>query len=92
MNVYTYSEARRNLASVLDEANRTGEVRITRRDGSTFSLRPTPKGSPFDGVEPVTDTGVTLAELNAWVREARERESDSSEIESRNVEVNQDED
>ena len=81
MNVYTYSEARRNLSSVLDEAEREGEVRITRRDGSTFSLRPTPKGSPFDDVEPVFGTGVTLAELNAWVRGGRERESESSEME-----------
>lgn len=67
MTVYTYSEARRNLASVLDEAEREGEVRITRRDGSTFTLKPTPKGSPFDDVEPVSGTGVTLAELNAWI-------------------------
>jgi len=79
MTVYTYDEARRNLASVLGEAEREGEVRITRRDGSTFSLRPTPNGSPFDDVEPVSGTGVTLVELNAWVREGRERESRSSE-------------
>ena len=81
MNVYTHSEARRNLSSVLDEAEREGEVRITRRDGSTFSLQPTPKGSPFDDVKPVSGTGVMLAELNAWVREGRERESESSEME-----------
>jgi prevent-host-death family protein len=56
MNVYTYSEARRNLASVLDEAERDGEVRITRRDGRTFSLRPAPTGSPFDDVNPVSDS------------------------------------
>lgn len=81
MNVYTYSEARRNLASVLDEAEREGEVRITRRDGSSFSLQPTPKGSPFDDVEPVSGTDITLAELNAWVREGRERGSEPSETE-----------
>lgn len=34
MNVYTFSEARQNLASVLDEAQRKGAVRIKRRDGS----------------------------------------------------------
>jgi len=81
MTVYTYAEARRNLASVLDEAEREGEVRITRRDGTTFSLRPTPNGSPFDDVEPVSGTGITLAELNAWVREGPKRESGSSETE-----------
>lgn len=73
MEVYTYSEARQNLASLLDEAERDGEVRITRRDGRTFSLRPRPSGSPFDEVEPVSGTDVRLTELNAWVREGRER-------------------
>jgi hypothetical protein len=52
-----------------------------RVDGSTVSLRPSPKGSPFDDVEPVSGTGVALAELNAWMREGRERESTSSETE-----------
>jgi hypothetical protein len=33
MNVYTYSEARQNLASLLDQAAREGEVRIQRKDG-----------------------------------------------------------
>ncbi len=28
MRTYTYSEARQNLAALLDEANRSGEVRI----------------------------------------------------------------
>ncbi len=73
MNVYTYSEARRNFAAVLDEAERDGEVRITRRDGRSFTLRPTPTGSPFDDVDPVTGTGTTLDDINEWVREGRER-------------------
>lgn len=73
MNVYTYSEARQNLASVLDEAEREGEVRITRRDGRSFSLCPTPAGSPFDNVEPVSGTGTTREEINTWVRTGRER-------------------
>ena len=34
MKIYTYSEARQNLASVLDEARRKGGVRIRRRDGA----------------------------------------------------------
>lgn len=91
MNVYTYSEARRNLASVLEEAERDGEVHITRRDGRTFSLRPekgisdsqrgsalgvrpTPTGSPFDDVDPVSGTGTTLDDINGWVRRGRERD------------------
>jgi Phd_YefM. len=40
MKVYTYSEARQNLASLLEEARKKGGVRIRRRDGASFVLRP----------------------------------------------------
>ncbi len=40
MKVYTYSEARQRLARVLDEARSGGEIRIKRRDGSEFAVRP----------------------------------------------------
>jgi antitoxin (DNA-binding transcriptional repressor) of toxin-antitoxin stability system len=36
MNVYTYSEARQRLSSVLDSAKASGEVLIRRKDGATF--------------------------------------------------------
>ena len=39
MKIYTYSEARQNLASLLEEARRKGGVRIRRRDGASFILR-----------------------------------------------------
>lgn len=49
MNVYTYSEARQNLSSILDQAARDGEVRIRRKDGKIFVIRLQPKEkSPFD--------------------------------------------
>lgn len=49
MNVYTYSEARQNLSSLLDQAAREGEVRIRRKDGKTFVIRVQPKEkSPFE--------------------------------------------
>ena len=50
MDVYTYSNARQNLASVLDQAKKTGKVLIKRRDGSLFSLIPEEKKpvSPLD--------------------------------------------
>lgn len=45
----TYSEARQNLATLLEEARRKGGVRIRRRDGESFVLRPErPVRSPFD--------------------------------------------
>lgn len=49
MNVYTYSEARQNLSSLLDQAAREGEVRIRRKDGRIFVIRLQPKEkSPFE--------------------------------------------
>jgi len=72
MRVYTYSEARQNLADLLDQAVEEGEVRIRRRDGSEYILRPRRRdGSPLD-VPPV-NTEVSTEEIVAAVREGRER-------------------
>ena len=49
MKVYTYSEARQSLASVLEEAHKEGSVGIRRKDGRMFVIRPEPSnGSPPD--------------------------------------------
>ena len=49
MNTYTFTEARQKLASLLEQAARTGEVRIKRRDGQVFVIRPQKRqGSPLD--------------------------------------------
>lgn len=70
MKVYTYSEARQKFARVLEQARREGGVRIRRRDGQSFILRPEPEtGSPLD-VEGV-DIDVTSDEIVAFVREGR---------------------
>ncbi len=73
MKSYSYSEARANLATVLDEAERDGTVEVRRRDGSVFRIVPLRKlkASPLDvkGVK----LGVSSAELVAIVREGRER-------------------
>lgn len=72
MKVYTYSEARQQLAKLLDEANLEGQVQINRRDGQTFIVKPVKEQkSPLDvaGVS----TGISLVELNNAVRESRER-------------------
>ena len=72
MKVYTYSETRQNLASLLETAQRDGAVRIRRRDGRSFVVQPEPSGvSPLD-VEGV-ELGVTTDEIVAIVREGRER-------------------
>ena len=72
MKVYTYSEARQNLSSVLEVAQQEGAVRIRRRDGQSFLLQPDSSGaSPLD-VEGV-DLGVTTDEIVSMIREGRER-------------------
>lgn len=69
-SVYTYSEARQRLASLLEEAVRDGEVRIKRQDGQSFVIRPEPKtGSPLD-VEGI-DLDLTAEEIVRFVQEGR---------------------
>ena len=70
MVVYTYSEARQNLASLLDQVLRDGEVRIKRRDGRVFVIKPeTQSGSPFDvsGI----DLGISATEIVQFIQEGR---------------------
>ena len=70
MNVYTYSEARQKLAGVLEQAAREGEVRIRRRDGQTFVIRPEQRAaSPLD-VEGL-DLDLRADEIVQMVREGR---------------------
>lgn len=72
MRVFTYSEARRNLAKLLTLAQ-SETVRIRRRDGSMFTLDAVPaqKVSPFDvtGVK----TKATTADILSAVSESRAR-------------------
>jgi antitoxin (DNA-binding transcriptional repressor) of toxin-antitoxin stability system len=71
MNIYTYSEARQRLSTVLDSAKRSGKVLIKRQDGSTFSLVPELQlRSPLDikGIK----AGITTKDILSFVRESRE--------------------
>ena len=74
MRAYTYSEARENFASVLEEAERDGAVEIRRRDGAVFRILPArkSKASPL-GVKGVK-LKVPTADLVAIVRKGRERQ------------------
>jgi hypothetical protein len=70
MMIYTYSEARQNLASLLEKAAQEGEVRIKRKDGQVFVIKPqTAEGSPLDidGVE----LGITTTEILEAIQEGR---------------------
>ena len=70
MRVYTYSEARQKLATLLEQAVREGEVKIKRKDGQTFVIRPEKKaGSPLD-VEGL-DLGITASEIVQFIQEGR---------------------
>jgi hypothetical protein len=72
VRVYTYSEARQNLASLLDQADEEGEVRIKRKDGQIYVIKPQPRStSPLD--VPGVDINVDTAEIVALIRESRER-------------------
>ena len=74
MKSYSYSEARGNFATVLDEAQRDGAVEIRRRDGTVFRILPLrkSKASPLDvkGVK----LKLSASDLVRIVREGRERE------------------
>lgn len=71
MKVFTYSEARQNLAKILQIA-KNEEVEIRRKDGSVYSLKAkvNTKKSPFDvaGVR----SKVTTEDIVEAVRQSRE--------------------
>ncbi len=76
MKVYTFSEARQNFATVLENAQKEGAVRITRRDGQTFTIQPVQ-----ELLSPLAVKGVKLKlnrkEIVAAVRESRARTAGS---------------
>lgn len=77
MQVYTYSEARQKLSSVLDKAEESGGVLIRRKDGRTFSLTPErSEASPLD--VPSIRARVTTEELVSMVRKQRGRSTAST--------------
>jgi len=70
MQALTYSEARQNLAKLLDLAQ-DEEIEIRRRDGAVFSLTAKRQraSTPFD--VPGIRTTATTADILAAVRESR---------------------
>jgi hypothetical protein len=70
MRVYTYSEARRRLATLLEQAGREGEVRIRRRDGRLFVVRPESRPASPLAVDTV-DLGISTAEILQFIEEGR---------------------
>jgi len=67
---YTYAEARQRFASLLERAHREGAVRIRRKDGQLFVLRPeAPAGSPLD--VPAIGARLSREDILGAVREGR---------------------
>ncbi len=72
MKQYNFTEARQNLAFVLDTAKKEGVICISRRDGDAFYITPVkPSSSPLN-VEGV-DLGLSSGDIVELVREGRDR-------------------
>lgn len=70
MKEFTYSEARQRLAALLERARREGAVRIRRKDGQVFVLRPErAAGSPLD--VPTIGARLTREEILDAIRQGR---------------------
>jgi len=70
MKEFTAAEARQRLASLLDRASRDGAVRIRRKDGQTFVLRPERSSrSPLD--VPAIEARLDRDEILDAIREGR---------------------
>ena len=72
MKIFTFSEARQKLASLLETARQEGEVRIRRKDGTVYAIRQVKeRTSPFE--VPGIRSTLTADEIVQYVREGRER-------------------
>lgn len=70
MKEFTALEARQRLASLLERASKDGAVRIRRKDGQTFVLRPEqPALSPLD--VPAIEARLNRDDILDAIREGR---------------------
>jgi len=74
MQIYSYSEARQNLAVLLEQAEDTGKVLIRRKDGQTFAVVPEKTAaSPLD--VPSIKVSMTTEQIIDIIRNGRERQT-----------------
>ena len=72
MREYSFTEARQNFASILDEAKTEGVVCIKTRDSESFYIKPASiKKSPLDVIG--IDLGISSKDIVSTIRESRER-------------------
>jgi len=73
MEAFTYSNARQNLSRLLDIAMKRGEVRIRRRDGTSFIIKPEDRRStksPLD-VKGIEVKGIGANDILKAIKEGR---------------------
>ena len=73
MKIFTYSQFRQKLASILDLARREGRVMIKRKDGSLFNLSPARPNNASPLNVRSLKTRVTTADIINSVRESRQQ-------------------
>jgi len=72
MKKYTFSEARKNLADLLEKAKKGEKILITRKDGSIFEIKALKtKRSPLD-VKGI-NINITKKEIVDLIKEVRKR-------------------
>jgi hypothetical protein len=70
MKIYSYSKARQQFATMLNEARRDGQVQIRRRDGQVFVVSPAkPTHSPLE--VPGVSARLTREDIVRLVRQSR---------------------
>ena len=72
---YTFSEARQKFAAVLDTAEQNGEVRIVRKNGSVFVIRPEKRSRSLLDV-PGIDMELSETDIVETIREGRQQYDD----------------
>jgi hypothetical protein len=72
MQIYTYTQAEKDLSGVLDYAIKTGEALVKRPNGDMFVIKPQKrKSSPLD--VPGIQAGMSVDEIVDFIRECRDR-------------------
>ena len=73
MDSYTYSNARKYFSKVLNTAYKQGQVKITRRDGKCFIIKPEfKKTSPLD-IKGINIKGLTKTDILDSIKEGRKK-------------------
>ena len=73
MKIFTFTEACQKLASLLEQAAKYGEVRIKRRDGQVYIIKPQKRKGPplaLNGIKTNLSRREILQSIEEWRRES----------------------